>query len=104
MAYDHLPSELRFGIAASHILNGGRFYQVGVRSPTYPEGPRIQIIGSLYRGYRGTDKDIWGLSRGRKPKYYDINGIWALKPYYFGPWTLRAKVGGSAGLRRFVYG
>ena len=23
------------------------------------------------------------------PKYYDINGIWALNPYYLGPWTLR---------------
>ena len=23
------------------------------------------------------------------PKYYTINGIWALKPYYLGPWTLR---------------
>ena len=22
-------------------------------------------------------------------KYYTINGIWALKPYYLGPWTLR---------------
>ena len=23
------------------------------------------------------------------PKYYSINGIWDLKPYYLGPWTLR---------------
>ena len=23
------------------------------------------------------------------PKYYNINGIWALIPYYLGPWTLR---------------
>ena len=23
------------------------------------------------------------------PKYYNINGIWALKPYYLVPWTLR---------------
>ena len=23
------------------------------------------------------------------PKYYIISGIWALKPYYLGPWTLR---------------
>ena len=22
------------------------------------------------------------------PKYYDINGIWALKPSYLGPWTV----------------
>ena len=26
------------------------------------------------------------------PKYYNINGIWALKPYYLGPWTLRVKI------------
>ena len=26
------------------------------------------------------------------PKYYDINGIWALIPYYLGPWTLRVRV------------
>ena len=23
------------------------------------------------------------------PKYYNITGIWALNPYYLGPWTLR---------------
>ena len=23
------------------------------------------------------------------PKYYNVNGTWALKPYYLGPWTLR---------------
>ena len=23
------------------------------------------------------------------PKYYTINGIWALKPHYLGPWTLK---------------
>ena len=23
------------------------------------------------------------------PKYYNIHGIWALKPFYLGPWTLR---------------
>ena len=22
------------------------------------------------------------------PQYYDMNDIWALKPYYLGPWTL----------------
>ena len=21
------------------------------------------------------------------PKYYNMNGIWDLKPYYLGPWT-----------------
>ena len=25
------------------------------------------------------------------PKYYDIVGIWPLKPYYLGPWTLNPK-------------
>ena len=23
------------------------------------------------------------------PKYYNVDGIWALKPHYLGPWTLR---------------
>ena len=23
------------------------------------------------------------------PEYYNMNGIWSLKPYYWGPWTLR---------------
>ena len=23
------------------------------------------------------------------PKYFNVNGIWALTPYYLGPWTLR---------------
>ena len=28
-------------------------------------------------------------NRVLEPKYYNMNGIWALKPYYLGPWTLR---------------
>ena len=27
-------------------------------------------------------------NRASGPKYYHINGIWTLKPYYLGPWTL----------------
>ena len=27
-------------------------------------------------------------------KYYNINGIWALKPSYLGLWTLRDRVEG----------
>ena len=26
------------------------------------------------------------------PKYHHKNGIWALKPYYLSPWTLRVRV------------
>ena len=37
----------------------------------YPKGPRTQI------GVLG-------------PKYYNLNGMWDLKPSYSGPWTLRA--------------
>ena len=29
------------------------------------------------------------------PKYYNINGIWALKTYYLAPWTLRVRVQGG---------
>ena len=32
------------------------------------------------------------------PKYYDIHGIWALKPYYLGPWTLRVFYFGNRNL------
>ena len=33
-------------------------------------------------------------------KNYTIHGIWALKPYYLGPWTLREfKVLGFTGFR-----
>ena len=28
-------------------------------------------------------------NRALGPKYYNINGIWALKPPYLGPWTPR---------------
>ena len=31
-----------------------------------------------------------------EPKYYNMNGIWALKPYYYlGPWTLREGLRGE---------
>ena len=36
--------------------------------------------------------------RVQGPKYYDITGTWALKPYYLGPWTLRARVLGTKNL------
>ena len=36
------------------------------------KGPRTQIMGFHL-----------------EPKYYSINGIWALKPYYLRPWTLK---------------
>ena len=35
-------------------------------------------------GSEDPDKRVLG------PKYYNINGIWALNPYYLGPWTLRS--------------
>ena len=43
----------------------------------YPKDPRTRIIGFL------------------GPKYCNIIGIGALKPYYLGPWTLRVIVAGS---------
>ena len=38
----------------------------------FPKGPRTQIIGRVLGA-----------------KYHNVNGSWALKPYYLGPWTLR---------------
>ena len=43
------------------------------RSTRLPQGskdPNIRVLG---------------------PKYYNMNGIWALKPHYSGPWTLNPK-------------
>ena len=40
--------------------------------------------GKQSRRVQGPKK--WGF----RAKYYTINGIWALKPYHLGPWTLRA--------------
>ena len=37
---------------------------------SFPKGPRTQLVLG--------------------PKYYIINDIWALEPYYLDPWTLRA--------------
>ena len=28
-------------------------------------------------------------NRASGPNYSNIHGVWALKPYYLGPWTLR---------------
>ena len=39
------------------------------------------------------------------PNYYNLTGIWALKPYYLGPWTLREGFGefGAKVLRGVVW-
>ena len=55
-------------------------------------------MGSFKGGYRGIYRDIGGPYKGFKdpnnrvsgPKYFV--GIWALKPYYLGPWNLRVKL------------
>ena len=38
-------------------------------------------------------------NRALGPNYYNVNGIWALKPWYLGPWTLKSKLfeGGYTG-------
>ena len=38
-----------------------------------------------------------GPSRVLRPKYYNINCIWALKPPYLGPWTLRVRLTRQSG-------
>ena len=40
----------------------------GLPKPNGPKDPNNRVLG---------------------PKYYNIHGIWALKPKYLGPWTLR---------------
>ena len=36
------------------------------------------------------------LRRVLGPKYYNMKGIWDVKPYYLGPWTLRDLLGPQA--------
>ena len=43
----------------------------------------------LPRGSRNSNKRVSG------PKYYNLNGIWDLKPYNLGSWTLRVMHGGQ---------
>ena len=38
----------------------------------------------LLKGSKDSNNGVLG------PKYHNVCGIWALKPYYLGPWTLRA--------------
>ena len=59
------------------------------------DGPGYQgYLGSifvLHRGQRGMpnipDGSMDPNSEVLWPKYYNVNGVWALKPYYLGPWT-----------------
>ena len=41
------------------------------------------VSQSLPSGSKDPNNKVLG------PKYYGVNGIWALKPHYLGPWTLR---------------
>ena len=53
-----------------------RWYKESQRSPTpqpFPQGSK--------------DPNNWVLG----PKYHNIHGIWARKPDYLGPWTLRVQ-------------
>ena len=59
----------------------------GKQAPKYytPEGsvdlkfPNIPKVGP--EGSKDPNNRVFG------PKYNNTNGIWALKPYYLGPWT-----------------
>ena len=47
------------------------------------------FTGLGFKGFRRLipgSKDPNNMAAG--PKYYNINGIWARTPHYFGPWTL----------------
>ena len=54
--------------------------------PPYPPPPPPRVLGLFHplrlRQPSNTPAKVGG--------YYNINGIWALKPHYLGPWTLRA--------------
>ena len=40
----------------------------------------------IRRGSKDPNNGVLG------PEYYAVDGIWALKPYYLGPWTLWDRV------------
>ena len=48
--------------------------------------PQRPFLMDLPKGSKDPNDRVLG------PKYYSINGILALKPYYLGPWTLRIKL------------
>ena len=46
-------------------------------------GEYIGFIGFRVKGSKDPNKRVVEL------KYCTMNGVWALKPYYLSPWTLR---------------
>ena len=69
--------------------------------PAYRNMPFRSPYTTLSRKLRPTSELPLGskdpYNRVSGPKYYNINGIWALKPHYLGPWTLRAIVRAKPG-------
>ena len=68
------------GASAASGLQPG----VKVHNCTFARGVfRLSGPPLFPQGSKDPNKRVLG------PKYYTINGIWALKNYYMGPWTLR---------------
>ena len=69
----HMCLQMKVSISSNPTLRVDFLLPFSVSSISHPKGPRTQIIG-----FPG-------------PKYYILNGIWALTPFYLGPWTLTGK-------------
>ena len=56
-----------------------------------PLSSKPEISNSLHSpsGSKDPNNGVLG------PKYYNIHGVWALKPYYLGPWPLRVDSQGN---------
>ena len=61
--------------------------EVGMRSSvtSIPKGTRTQRIGSLYRGYRGIYRDLWGLYKGPRTKRIGLQVPNTIPITVFGP-------------------
>ena len=69
----------------AHIgRSGGAFHQ-GVAVVNFPAPTSATILAACLLTEESKDPN----NRVLGPKYCNINGIWALKHYYLGPWTLR---------------
>ena len=62
---------------------------IGVRSRLATVSPEPYTLTSVNEAQPQGSKDLNNRVLG--PKYYNMNGIWGLKPDYLGPWTLRAR-------------
>ena len=73
-----------------YVYNNSLLSFFGASGPLFTSYSEALNHEAFYLNYPRGSKDPNNKVLG--PKYYTINGIWALKPYDLGPWTLRVPV------------